>query len=744
MFFRIFPLVLLLTLNPSLLFAEESFVTTAPPLQENNSHTPLRLPSIADLSPSLRKTPLIIAQLLQQYHFTKQNLNEKKAAQWIEAYMQTLDYNHQIFLQSDRDEFIKTYSPDLISRTMKCDARPAFEIFERFIQRLDARMTWVQKRFQEPFNFTKDEVFEIDRSKVPWPANMEEADTLWERRLKFDLLQQKLSSKTNKEKPLTTVTKRYERFRRTAQDYDVEDLIQTYLSSLASLYDPHSQYMSPSTLEDFSIGMKLALVGIGAVLSSEDGYCTIREVIPGGPADLDKRLKVNDKIVAVAQNNSAFVDVIDMKLRNIVKLIRGEKNTIVRLKVIPANSTDLAAEKEISIKRDKIQLIAQQASAQILEQKQEDGTTWRIGLIDLPSFYGDVESEEQPGNEGPHSTTKDVALLIEKLKAEHIDGLILDLRRNGGGLLDEAISLTGLFIDKGPVVQIKDRNESVKIRGNETSGMLYGGPLVVLTSRQSASASEILAGALQNYNRAIIIGDKSTHGKGTVQAVVELGKFLQPANNQNVAAGAIKLTIQKFYLPNGHSTQNRGVIPDINLPSLNDYLKIGEADFPHALPWDEISSARFKPTPMGPPNLLEYLRQKTHDRIASSKVFQLLQTDIQLLKERVEKNAISLNESKRLEEKHTEETRKKEWKELDKEVAFNPQKLPRWITKQEPGKPLTIDLSKDSRTQPKENRDEDEEPAVFTSDFYLKETLQIMSDWLSLRKNLASSSNPNI
>ena len=740
-------------------------------------------PTPSDLSRSLRQAVPPVAQLLQQYHFARQPIDEARAARWIKAYMEALDYNHMIFYQEDLDLFVEKFSHDLPQRTLRGDTRAAFQILYAFKQRLDDRMQWVFARLKKPFDLTKDGSYEVDRSQANWPKDVTEADALWERRLKFDLLQEKMAalaaakaqekkqaeaqdgkvekpgengkkSPKPREAPEQAILKRYERFQKNAQEYDAEDLLQTYLSALAGLYDPHSQYMSPSTLDDFAINMKLELVGIGAVLSSEDGYCTIREIIPGGPADLDKRLQVNDRIIAVGQGASGpYMDIVDMKLRNAVKVIRGEKGTIVRLKIIPSEAADPSAREEISLVRDKIELTAQQANAKIIEQQRPDGTTYRLGVIELPSFYGEVGTAA--GETPSSSSTADVELLLEELNQHGIDGLVLDLRRNGGGLLDEAIGLTGLFIGKGPVVQVRDQNENIKVRTSDRKNPAYTGPLIVLTSRHSASASEIVAGALQNYNRAIIVGDKSTHGKGTVQAVVELARFMPPiafGGNRNARAGALKLTIQKFYLPNGHSTQNRGVVPDISIPSLNDYLKIGEADAPNALPWDEIPSSRFRLMALDPPGIVEFLRQRSSERIAHSPIFALLTQDIVKLRERIESGRISLIESKRIAEKKEEEARREKLKALQKESTSQDVKLSYFVIKQSDGKHPHVEetdkplasLNRRHSLESEEDEEENEEiqSNPYVKDVYLQETVHILIDWLDTIKQRINPTKP--
>lgn len=747
-------------------------------------------------SPGNQATAILVQKLLQDHHFAGKPLTEEKARDWIRAYMEALDYNHAFFLESDLKAYQDGYAPLLAKLTQRGDITPAYEIFSGFNDRVRERLDWIKRRLAMPFDFTSDQTYEIDRTRVGWPAERAAADELWERRLKFDLLREKLVAqapaergkpeKKKEEDPLTTVTKRYDRLLKNLEDYDNEEISQLYLTALASLYDPHSSYMSPSTLEDFSIGIKLALVGIGAVLSSEDGYCVIKELVPGGPADLDGRLKVGDKIVGVAQGEGHFEDIVDMKLRNAVKKIRGPKNTVVRLQVIPAGSA--AGElREIQITRDEVKLSAQQASATIYDLPksgtskpvvvhsiQPEPTTpagslwdnlksrlkgkaeakgevipaeiparkpesWRIGVIDLPSFYGEVggaDSAASGNGATPRSTSEDVRILIQQLNRAGVDGIILDLRKNGGGLLDEAVALTGLFIDQGPVVQVRDGKGTVIQRTDDNPGVLYQGPLLVMVGRRSASASEIVAGALQNYRRAIIVGEKSTHGKGTVQAVVELGKFLQRPDQTQPKAGAMKLTIQKFYLPNGHSTQNRGVIPDISIPSPLDYMKIGESDLPNPLPWDEINPARFEPLALDP-TLRALLNDKSKERLSSDPDVAFLQKDIEKVRARLEAGTISLNETRRLEEKKTEDLRNDERKKIEERIQ---QVL-------DPTIHLVIDAKKDSAVatekNPKKKKVTLEESADGESEgvtdaidlaetLELREGLRIMTDWLVL------------
>ena len=745
-------------------------------------------------------TAILVQKLLQDHHFAGKPLTEENAKDWIKTYMESLDYNHAFFLESDLIAYQNTYAPQLAQLTQQGNTMPAYEIFAGFSDRVRDRLATIKKRLLLPFDFSSDQSYEIDRTKVGWPKDSAAADELWERRLKFDMLREKLApnAKATKEKkktdedPVTTVTKRYDRLIKNLEDYDNEEILQLYLTALASLYDPHSTYMSADTLADFSIGIKLALCGIGAVLSSEDGYCVIKELVPGGPADLDGRLKVGDKIIGVAQGENSFDDIVDMKLRNAVKKIRGPKNTLVRLQVIPAGS-NAGEQRVIQITRDEVKLAAQQATANVYdipkphlssqttiapiernpssaqrsepwwgkvlgsiqnkEAKESSPATpfatqippanpdsWRIGVIDLPSFYGEVggTAAALSGNGAkPRSTSKDVEVLLKKLNQANVDGVILDLRKNGGGLLDEAVTLTGLFIDQGPVVQVRDNKGTVIQRTDDVPGSLYQGPLLVLTGRRSASASEIAAGALQNYGRALVVGEKSTHGKGTVQAVVELGRFLKQGNEKaQPQAGAVKLTIQKFYLPNGHSTQNRGVIPDISIPSPLDFMKIGEADLPNALPWDEIGPSRFMKNKMDP-TLKSILEEKSKERIASDRDMDFLKADIEKVRSRIESGKISLNEASRLAEKKAEDERNDQRKKIEERLQKLSEPKARLVIDDKKGVILSDKDPKKKKPTLQESADGDTEgitDAVDLAEAYeLGESLNIMRDWLNFQ-----------
>lgn len=435
------------------------------------------------------------------------------------------------------------------------------------------------------------------------------------------------------------LVRRYQRTLRNLKQFESDEVLQFWLDSLGHAFDPHTDYMGKRELDQFALQMNLRLFGIGATLASEDGYTVIKEIRAGTPADRSKLLKVNDKIIAVAQGDKEAVDVVDEKLSKVVDQIRGKKGTEVRLTIIPAGA-DASAKKVVSLIRDEIKLEDAQAKAKLVELTSEGGKTNRIGVIDLPSFYANFSVGDNKGSGS--TTTGDVNKLLKKLTAEGIDGIILDLRRNGGGSLDEAINLTGLFIKSGPVVQVRNPDGTVQIDDDPDDSVAYDGPLVVLTSRFSASASEILAAALQDYGRALVVGDNSTHGKGTVQTVQELGNYLRGVDN----AGAVKVTIRKFYRASGGSTQLKGVTPDLILPSLNNYAEVGESSLDNALAYDTIPKAAYDKLNRVQPYLGE-LQKRSSERLSKDKDFSYLAEDIERYRKALADKTVSLSESRR-------------------------------------------------------------------------------------------------
>ena len=611
-------------------------------------------------TPVMSNEARALVQMLDLYHYNKDALSQNQYTQLISEFMADLDPPHLFFTAQDEQALRQQYGPRVMTDLAylgNIDA--AFAIFNLYEQRVQSRSAWVIAELGKEFDFTTQEKFTPDRSKSSWPNSKEDADDLWGKRLKYELLSHILDGKPIEEAKSIS-RKRYERYLKNLTEFDASDIQEIYLTSLTKMYDPHSSFFSADTNEDFNIQMRLSLVGIGAVLGiDDDQICVIKEVVPGGPADLSKQIKANDKIVTVQQIGAEPVDIVGMKLRRIVEMIRGKKDTKVILTIQSPEPGGAPKTKQITIVRDVIKLNSSRASASIYDVPGADGTINTVGVIGFNSFYG--PSDDSPdGKTALNSLTSDVTELIGKLQKSGIKALVIDLRRNGGGFLSEAVSLTGLFIGKGPVVQVRDTQGRIMVDSNTEIPLTYDGPLAVLTSRFSASASEIFAGALQNYGRAIIIGDSSTHGKGSVQQVYEMKdyipRFTKAKENRT---GAAKLTVQKYYLPSGASTQNKGVIPDITLPSIDDYLPhVGESNLPHALGWDEIHSANFDGKPLAP-NFVKPLSLASQERQKSLEEFSLLLENVNRFKEQVQNNTVSLNlEERRAQKKNDEDFKK--------------------------------------------------------------------------------------
>ncbi|MFA6317720.1 MAG: carboxy terminal-processing peptidase [Elusimicrobiota bacterium] len=587
-------------------------------------------------------------------------LNDAISTRTLRTYLDNLDYQHMVFEKADVDTFETLYATGLDDRISARDVQPAYDIFNKYLERLEEKAVLVKKFTAQPHDFTLNEKLVLDRHEAPWPQTPAQTAELWRLRVKSELLQEKLN-KTASTETVKNVDLRYERLLRSYREFDATDVLQLYLSSLAGVFDPHSEYMGPPSKETFDINMRLSLTGIGAVLRSEDGYAKIVSLVPGGPAETDKRLKPNDKIEAVAQGDDPFVDVVGMKLDKVVSMIRGPKGSVVRLRAIPDDAVDPSIRVTAVIVRDEIKLKDQEAKAKTIELPiggsgpRAAGRAAKLGVIDLPSFYADMK-----GGGDAKSTTRDVARLVAELKKQGVEGVILDLRRNGGGSLTEAISLTGLFIKEGPVVEVRDSAGSVTVLKDNDGEVLYNGPLIVLTSRASASASEILAGALQDYRRAVIVGEKSTFGKGTVQSMIDLEEYMPPFFRAG-KSGALKLTIQKFYRISGESTQNRGVVPDIHLPSVTDFMDITESSLKNALPFDTMKPSEYVRLD-DVTAALHGLKKASKSRVASSREFAWVREDIDRYRKQKDDKTVSLNESKRLREKEADAARTKDRK----------------------------------------------------------------------------------
>lgn len=599
------------------------------------------LPELAPTDLMSQETMRVI-EMLETLHFNNAEISDETFIELIREFMGRLDYNRLYFLESDEKNFIDTFGSRLsMQMRHKGNLDAAFTIYERYRVIAIQRIQWILEKLEEEWTFDGDEEYMYDRSESPWPANIEEANDLWVKRLKQEMLQELLNEKTTEEAK-ERITKRYERQLRSIKEFGSSDVQEVFLTSLTHIFDPHSTFFSSDTFEDFSIHMRLSLVGIGALLSEEDGYCVIKELIPGGPAKNTTDLQPNDRIVAVAQGDDEAVDIVDMGLRKVVDKIRGEKGSVVKLTIIPADAVDESERRIVSIVRDTVRINSSRTEGEIHQVPLESGTTMPIGVIDIPSFYGSEEIDDQ-GRRIVTSVTADVEELVIKMKDAGVQAIVLDLRRNGGGLLNEAVDMTGLFISRGPVVQVKDSYDKVLARSDRNPKVVYHGPLAVLTSRHSASASEILAGALQNYGRALIIGNDSTHGKGTVQQVLPLEDYVLRAYNSENKAGAAKLTIQKYYLPNGFSVQRKGVVSDISLPSVADITAVGEADLDNALPWDYIKPARFFVEMTLKKPFIDTLKTQSENRRIKLEEFDFLRERIDWYREREEQKTISLN-----------------------------------------------------------------------------------------------------
>ena len=591
--------------------------------------------------PDPAQIEISVGRLLEQGHYTRHKLDEKISQQFLKNYLEGLDYNRLYFTQKDIDLFTAKYGKSLSTDVLIGNTEPAFTIYEIYKKRLEDRIAKNKELVKEKFLFASEGSVQINRQKAAWPKDEADADRLWRARIEGELLQEALN-KHPLNPPVKTLTRRYDQVLRYIHEQTKEDVIKGFLTVLAQTYDPHSEYMSKSELETFQINMRLALVGIGAVLRSDEGYAKIAELVVGGPAAKDGRIKVGDRVSAVAQGEKEFVDAVDMKLDKVVEMIRGKKDTVVRIQVIPVNAADPSVRKVVEIKRDEIKLKEQEAHAEVIERVGVGGNVVRLGWIILPSFYADFEKN---GESGAKSTTKDVLALITRLKAEGVQGLVMDLRRNGGGSLEEAINLTGLFIKKGPVVQTKGADGVPHVSKDRDPTISWDGPLVVCTNRLSASASEIFAAAIQDYGRGLIVGDASTFGKGTVQTMLEIGKVMPFLGNGSNDAGALKLTIQKFYRIAGGSTQLKGVESDIRLPSLFDQVEIGEGALKGPLDYDTVEPADYEKWDRS--LFKKELSAKSAARVAADVEFRYIVEDLEMIKKRQLENKVSLNEKSR-------------------------------------------------------------------------------------------------
>ena len=647
---------------------------------------------------------LNVVELLRRHHYNKPPLNDERSIQIYDNYLKLLDPSRSYFTAADIAEFNqwRTKFDDLLKSG---DLEPGFAIYRRHLTRLEERLNFALAELGkgvDKIDFTIDEELQIDREKAPWAKDRAELDELWRKRVKDEVLRLKIAGKETKDIQ-ELLTKRYKNQLSRLKQTRGEDAFQAYINAFATTYDPHTTYLSPDNAENFDINMSLSLEGIGAVLQSDNEYVKVVRLVPAGPAEKSKQIAPADKIVGVAQGNDEMVDVIGWRLDEVVKLIRGPKGSTVRLEVIPAsNPPSDQTSKVVTITREAVKLEEQAAKKKVLELKHE-GRDYKLGVIELPAFYLDFKAF-RAGDPNYKSTTRDVKRLLDELQTEKVDGVVIDLRNNGGGSLQEATELTSLFIEQGPTVLVRNADGRVDVLADENKGVYYSGPLAVLVNRLSASASEIFAGAMQDYHRALILGGQ-TFGKGTVQTI-------QPLNH-----GELKLTLAKFYRVSGQSTQHQGVIPDITYPDVMDTKDIGESALPAALPWDSIRPAITPELDPIKPFLSE-LKARHEQRTAQDPDFVFTRERLTLAKKLMAETTVSLNE----------QTRRARQAEVEaKQLALENNR--RRAKGEEPLKELT---KEDEEALPVAD-----EKSTPEDDAYLAESGRILLDYLGLNPSLA-------
>jgi carboxyl-terminal processing protease len=605
-----------------------------------------------------------ITILLNREHLTRRPLDDEISSRWIKNYLELLDPRKVFFSQGDIDNWM-TYRNQLDDMALRGDTTFAYRVFQQVLDRIDQRVKMVHEIAHQPQDFTVDENLETDPDDIGYAKNDAEMRERWRKRIKYELLDLEVEDKLTGKEAQDKIAKRYTHFAKRMRQTSNDELLEMYLTALTTAYDPHTSYMSPDTLENFEINMRLNLEGIGAALEAPEGETVVKKLIPGGAAAKDGRLKIDDRIVGVGQAEGPIVDVTEMKLNDVVKLIRGHEGTVVRLKVIPKGEKE---SKIYDIERAKIALTDSEARSEIVDAgRKPDGSPYKVGVIDLPSFYMDMDAAKN-GRDDFKSTTRDVAKLLEGFKAKNVDAVVLDLRKNGGGSLTEAINLTGLFIDTGPIVQVKDFDGQTNQYDDTERGVAWSGPLVVLTSKFSASASEIFAGAVQDYRRGIVVGDPATHGKGTVQSLMDLSQRMFRGLANAPPLGALKITMQQFYRPDGDSTQNRGVLADVVLPSIVSQLDVGESSLDYAMKFDRVEPASHVKYNMVDPRIVQRLRAQSSQRLRDSKEFQKLLRDIEKFNVQKESKRVSLNREKfiaNMNELREEKIEEKEFEELN-------------------------------------------------------------------------------
>lgn len=642
-----------------------------------------------------RQAATEVAESLRYGHYADVDLDDAWSRRAFERYLDILDSQRAFLLEEDVEEF-RHLEERIDDALLDGDLDDFFTLYQRYHERAEARFEWLLARLDEGLDFDYDgrQRLELEREDVPWARDMAELDELWAKRLKNAALTLAISDQDDDQME-TNLRQRYEGQLSRLRQTNPDDVFGLLMAAATGSVDPHSEYLSPRQGESFDIQMRLSLEGIGALLQADGEYVKVASLVPGGPAERAGVLEPADRIVAVGQEDGEMVNVVGMRLDDVVDLIRGPKGSVVRLDVVPAQAVDMTRSKVVEITRDTVKLEDQAAHGEVLELERDDGPH-RVGVIEVPTFYVDFDAW-QAGDEDYRSTTRDVANEIERLKAKDIEGIVLDLRNNGGGALQEANSLIGLFIDRGPTVQVRDARGRISLYGDTDTGAIYDGPLVVLVNRLSASASEIFAGAVQDYGRGLVVGT-STFGKGTVQTLNELSH------------GELKLTRAKFYRISGESTQHRGVEPDIIFPSLIDPELIGESSLDNALSWDTVRSVQYRE--YGEPwRYLENLKDSHRRRAEEHPNFRYLEQQAALNRQlREENTSVSLNREQRQREVESQEAEQLALENQRRE-ALGLEPLEEWI---------------DARG---EESDDEEEPV---EQVQVQEAAQILLDYAQL------------
>lgn len=662
-----------------------------------------------ELQPTMSQAQVekFVTQILTTYHYRKLSLSDSLSSQIFDAYLKDIDNGHNYLLASDVLGFEK-YRYNIDDQLKAGDLTAAYDIYNVLMKRIKERLQFTFVTLDKPFDFNVDESFDTAREKAPWSKTSTELDEVWRKTLKSQALDLKLSGKADTA-IANTLKSRYRLFEKRISKLKGDDVFQTFMNSFTNCIDPHTAYFIPKTASNFNLEMSQSLEGIGAILQQDNDYTKIVEVRPGGPAAKSGQVMANDRVVAVAQGETGpMVDVIGWLTDDVVQLIRGPKGTVVRLNLLPAGSPSSTPPKEVKMIREKIKLEEQRAKAEVVPIS-ENGKEYQIGVISIPLFYRDFSGERRREADFV-STTRDVQKLVGELQEKKVDGIVVDLRNNGGGSLVEAISLTGLFITKGPVVQVKDADGSVGVEDDTDPTQVFNGPLAVLVNRFSASASEIFAGAIQDYRRGIVVGEQ-TFGKGTVQSMIDLNNFL-PKDVEK--PGQLNLTRAKFYRITGSSTQHKGVTPDVELPSGFSAEEFGESAEPSALPWDQIGAARYQTYDNISDRLLNGIRTKYQSRLKADPELLKLIKDFEEFKKNRENTIVSLQEKKRKAEREEQEKKRNA---LSKATAAA-------VGSADDDAEETAD-NKGTTVSPKNKLDKD---------IYLKECGRILADMISFKK----------